>query len=54
MSYDISFKVKVEGIDAYVPVGTCDALWRSESRERRTAGRNRKMEFEDAPLMKEK
>lgn len=25
MSYDISFKVKVEGVDAYVPVGTCDA-----------------------------
>lgn len=25
MSYDISFKVKAEGIDAYVPVGTCDA-----------------------------
>ena len=25
MSYDISFKVKVEGVDAYVKVGTCDA-----------------------------
>ena len=25
MSYDISFKVKVEGIDRYVPVGDCDA-----------------------------
>lgn len=25
MSYDISFKVKVEGVDAYVPVGECDA-----------------------------
>ena len=25
MSYDISFKVTVEGVDAYVPVGTCDA-----------------------------
>ena len=25
MSYDISFKVKVEGVDAYVQVGTCDA-----------------------------
>lgn len=25
MSYDISFKVKVEGVDAYVTVGTCDA-----------------------------
>ena len=25
MSYDISFKVKVEGVDAYVPVGACDA-----------------------------
>ena len=25
MSYDISFKVKVEGVDTYVPVGTCDA-----------------------------
>lgn len=25
MSYDISFKVKVEGVDAYVPVGDCDA-----------------------------
>ena len=25
MSYDISFKVKVDGVDAYVPVGTCDA-----------------------------
>ena len=25
MSYDISFKVKVEGADLYVPVGYCDA-----------------------------
>ena len=25
MSYDISFKVKVEGIDRYVEVGDCDA-----------------------------
>lgn len=25
MSYDISFKVKVEGIDAFVEVGDCDA-----------------------------
>ena len=25
MSYNISFKVKVEGVDTYVPVGTCDA-----------------------------
>lgn len=25
MSYDISFKVKVEGIDRYVKVGWCDA-----------------------------
>lgn len=25
MSYNISFKVKVEGVDAYVPVGTCGA-----------------------------
>ena len=25
MSYNISFKVKAEGVDAYVPVGTCDA-----------------------------
>lgn len=25
MSYDISFKVKVEGVDVYVPVGCCDA-----------------------------
>lgn len=25
MSYNISFKVKVEGVDAYVTVGTCDA-----------------------------
>ena len=25
MSYNISFKVKAEGIDAYIPVGTCDA-----------------------------
>ena len=25
MSYNISFKVKVEGVGAYVPVGTCDA-----------------------------
>ena len=25
MSYDISFKVKVEGVDTYVPVGACDA-----------------------------
>lgn len=25
MSYDISFKVKVEGVDKYVRVGTCDA-----------------------------
>lgn len=25
MSYDITFKVKVEGVDAYVPVGDCYA-----------------------------
>ena len=25
MSYDISFKVKVDGVDAYIPVGMCDA-----------------------------
>lgn len=25
MSYDISFKVKVEGVDKYVPIGNCDA-----------------------------
>ena len=25
MSYDIAFKVKVEGIDEYVEVGNCDA-----------------------------
>lgn len=25
MSYDINFKVKVEGIDRYVSVGNCDA-----------------------------
>lgn len=25
MSYNISFKVKVERVDAYVPVGTCGA-----------------------------
>ena len=25
MSYDISFKVKVEGVDKYVSVGNCDA-----------------------------
>ena len=25
MSYDISFRAKVEGIDEYVPVGDCDA-----------------------------
>lgn len=25
MSYDISFKVKVEGLDRYVEVGECDA-----------------------------
>lgn len=25
MSYDISFKVKVEGVDAYVRVGNCNA-----------------------------
>lgn len=25
MSYDISFKVKVEGVDAYIPVGNCNA-----------------------------
>ena len=25
MSYDISFKVKAEGVDAYVDVGCCDA-----------------------------
>lgn len=25
MSYDISFKVKVDGVGAYVPVGACDA-----------------------------
>lgn len=25
MSYDISFKVKVEGVDAFVEVGECDA-----------------------------
>ena len=25
MSYDITFTVKVEGIDQYVPIGSCDA-----------------------------
>ena len=25
MSYDITFKVKVEGTDQYVPIGSCDA-----------------------------
>ena len=25
MSYDISFRVKVEGVDSYIPVGDCDA-----------------------------
>ena len=25
MSYDISFRAKVEGIDQYIPVGDCDA-----------------------------
>lgn len=25
MSYDITFKVKVDGIDQYVPVGDCEA-----------------------------
>lgn len=25
MSYDISFKVKVEGVDEYVEIGNCDA-----------------------------
>ena len=25
MSYDISFKAKAEGVDAYVTVGACDA-----------------------------
>lgn len=25
MSYDISFKVKVEGVDKYVEIGECDA-----------------------------
>ena len=25
MSYDITFKVKAEGIDQYVPIGSCDA-----------------------------
>ena len=25
MSYDISFKVKVEGVDVWLPVGDCDA-----------------------------
>lgn len=25
MSYDISFKVKVEGVNQYIPVGHCDA-----------------------------
>lgn len=25
MSYDITFRVKVEGVDAYVDVGNCDA-----------------------------
>ena len=25
MSYDISFKVKVEGVDKFVPIGDCDA-----------------------------
>lgn len=25
MSYDIDFRVKVEGVDAYVSVGECDA-----------------------------
>ena len=26
MSYDISFRVKVEGTDAYIPVGECEAM----------------------------
>ena len=25
MSYDITFKVKVDGVDQYVPIGDCDA-----------------------------
>lgn len=25
MSYDIDFRVKVEGVDRYIPVGDCDA-----------------------------
>lgn len=25
MSYDIRFKVKIEGIDKYIPVGSCNA-----------------------------
>lgn len=25
MSYDVKFKVKVEGVDAWVPVGDCEA-----------------------------
>ena len=25
MSYDITFKVKVDGTDQYIPVGDCDA-----------------------------
>ena len=25
MSYNISFKVKAEGVDAYIPVGSCNA-----------------------------
>lgn len=25
MGYDISFRVKVEGVDRYIPVGDCDA-----------------------------
>lgn len=33
MSYDISFRVKVEGVDAWVDVGDCDANTTPKERE---------------------
>ena len=40
MSYDISFKVKVDGTDTYVPVGACNAniTWNVGEIIRRSTG----------------
>lgn len=40
MSYDISFKVKVEGLDKYIRVGDCDAniTWNVNKMIRKATG----------------